>query len=84
MTIAVCTGRLDGQPLLNLGEHPGALGAAVLARRNRHRLPDELVHPLAGVLVQVYFGHQCGDALEASFVAIIETLRLIWRKERKA
>lgn len=61
-------------------ESPGALSAAVQAGwsdgggRGRGLL-DELVHPLARVLIQARFGKQGGDALETGFVAFSVTVR---------
>lgn len=65
------------QSLLDLGESSGALGATVLTGRGdgrRHRPLDELVHPQTGVFIQVGFGEQGGDPLEASFVAFFVTV----------
>lgn len=65
------------ESLLNLGESPGALGATVLTSwgdGSRHGLLDEVVQPLARVFVQVYFGDQRGDALQAGFVPFFEAV----------
>ena len=71
------------ESLLELRQGSGALGAAVLTGRGdgrRRGLLDEVVHPLAGVLVQVGFGKQSGDALEARFVAFLVALCGAWSR----
>ena len=65
------------ESLLDLRESPGALSAAVQAGRGDgggHGLLDEVVDPLARVLIQARFGKQSGDALEAGFVAFLVTV----------
>lgn len=65
------------ESLLNLGESPGALGTTVLTGwvdGRRHGLLDEVVHPLARLFVQVRFGDQSGDPLQAGFVPFFEAV----------
>lgn len=72
------------QPLLDLGESPGAVSAAVQARRGDgggHGLLDELVDPLARVLVRAGLREQSGDALEAGFVALSVTVCRVWKRK---
>lgn len=70
---------------MDLRESPGALSAAVQAGRGDgggHGLLDEVVDPLARVLIQARFGKQSGDALEAGFVAFLVTVCGVWREKR--
>lgn len=74
------------ESLLDLGEAPGVLRTAVQAGRcdrGGHGLLDELVHPLARVLVQARLGEQRGDALEAGFVAFSVTACGLWMGEEQ-
>lgn len=62
---------------MDLRESLLALGAAVQAGGcdgGGHGLLDEVVHSLARVLIQVGFGKQRGNPLEASFVAFFVTV----------
>lgn len=77
------TGSEALEPLLDLREGSGALGAAVQAGwddSGGHGLLDEIIHPLARVLIQARFGKQSGDALETRFVAFSVTVSGIWKK----
>lgn len=54
------------ESLLDMWERSGALSAAIQAGRGDGGgggLLDEVVHPLARVLIQAGFGQQSGDAL---------------------
>ena len=65
------------ESLLDLRESLGVLSAAVHAGWGDcrgHGPLDEVVNPLARVLVQARFGEQSGDALEAGFVAFLVTV----------
>lgn len=58
-------------------KRPGSVRAAVQAGwgdGGGHRLLDEVVHPLAHVLIHAGFGKQRGHALQAGFVAVFVTV----------
>lgn len=62
---------------MDLRKSPGALSAAVQAGwgdGGGHGLLDEVVHPLARVLIHVHVGKQSRNALETGFVAISVTV----------
>lgn len=64
------------QPLLDVGESPGGLRAAVEAGRvdrGGHGAPHKVAHPLARVLVEAALREQGGDPLEALFVTFSVT-----------